>query len=350
MNLVSGGRDPRRSQDLGEAPDQVDPPHPGSHGSPMRSPFAAFFAVSNRLPPSAGDSFPLFESPATSAAPPSGADVCCGAASGTDSARTRKSRSGMKAVVWRGRQKIAVEDVPPPQIQESTDAIIRVTSTGICGSDLHLYGPLWPVMKSGDIIGHEAMGIVESVGSGVVRSAPATGWSSRSTSHAAHVRRVCATLLPVPKKRPQTFSSKLNTLGRGKGASIYGYTHMFTGPSQGVKRNTSRARRPTSGRSRCPNRVLMSATYCFPTFAHRLAGSGVRGSSPGSSVAVFGLGPIGHMAARIALKTRRFQGHRRRSRSGASGIGAEMGCGDSGRDYHAQAAPDDHRDDRRRGR
>jgi threonine dehydrogenase-like Zn-dependent dehydrogenase len=73
----------------------------------------------------------------------------------------------MKAVVWHGRQDVRTETVPDPTIREPTDAIVRITSTGLCGSDLHLYSVLAPFMESGDVLGHEPMGIVEAVGSAV---------------------------------------------------------------------------------------------------------------------------------------------------------------------------------------
>jgi len=77
----------------------------------------------------------------------------------------------MKAVTWQGRKDIRVEEVPDPRIEEPTDAIIRVTTTGLCGSDLHLYDPLTPFMTPGDIVGHEPMGIVEVVGTEVTELA-----------------------------------------------------------------------------------------------------------------------------------------------------------------------------------
>ena len=73
----------------------------------------------------------------------------------------------MKAVTWQGPRKMSVEDVPDPTIQDPTDAVIEVTSTGLCGSDLHLYEPLAPFMTPGDVVGHEPMGIVREVGPGV---------------------------------------------------------------------------------------------------------------------------------------------------------------------------------------
>ena len=73
----------------------------------------------------------------------------------------------MKAVTWQGRRDIRVEEVPEPRIEQPTDAIVRITSTGLCGSDLHLYDPLTPFMTPGDVVGHEPMGIVEEVGAEV---------------------------------------------------------------------------------------------------------------------------------------------------------------------------------------
>ena len=73
----------------------------------------------------------------------------------------------MKAVTWQGARDIRVEEVPDPIIKEPTDAIIRVTTTGLCGSDLHLYEPLAPFMSPGDVVGHEPMGVVEEIGSAV---------------------------------------------------------------------------------------------------------------------------------------------------------------------------------------
>jgi len=70
----------------------------------------------------------------------------------------------MKAVTWQGTGRVEVEDVPEPRIRERTDAVVRITSTAICGSDLHLYEVLGPYLKPGDVLGHEPMGVVEEVG------------------------------------------------------------------------------------------------------------------------------------------------------------------------------------------
>lgn len=75
----------------------------------------------------------------------------------------------MKALVWHGQRDVRYETVPDPRIEEPTDAVIRVTSSGLCGSDLHLYEVMAPFMTEGDVLGHEPMGVVEEVGSDVSR-------------------------------------------------------------------------------------------------------------------------------------------------------------------------------------
>ena len=73
----------------------------------------------------------------------------------------------MRAVTWHGRHDVRVDTVPDPTIKEPTDVIVQITSTGICGSDLHLYSVLGPFLEAGDILGHEPMGVVAEVGSEV---------------------------------------------------------------------------------------------------------------------------------------------------------------------------------------
>src|SRR5438067_6749842 len=78
----------------------------------------------------------------------------------------------MKAVTWHGKRDVRVESVPEPHLQDDTDAIVRVTSTAICGSDLHLYELFGAFLEKGDVLGHEAMGIVEEVGPAVTHIEP----------------------------------------------------------------------------------------------------------------------------------------------------------------------------------
>ena len=78
----------------------------------------------------------------------------------------------MKAAVWHGRRDVRVEEVPDPRMEAPNDAIVRITSSGLCGSDLHLYEVLGPFMRPGDVLGHEPMGVVEEVGTGITNLVP----------------------------------------------------------------------------------------------------------------------------------------------------------------------------------
>lgn len=93
----------------------------------------------------------------------------------------------MKAVVWHGKEDVRVDEVPDPAIQEPTDAIVRITTTGLCGSDLHTSTANWD-RWGGDIIGHEPMGIVEEVGSEVTHIAPGDRVVRRNLGTSSHSR------------------------------------------------------------------------------------------------------------------------------------------------------------------
>ena len=87
--------------------------------------------------------------------------------SGGTAPAEKRGADSMKALTWHGKRDVRVDNVPDPVIKDPTDAIIQVTSTGICGSDLHLYEVFGPFLGEGDILGHEPMGVVEEVGPGV---------------------------------------------------------------------------------------------------------------------------------------------------------------------------------------
>ena len=125
----------------------------------------------------------------------------------------------MKAVTWQGKRDVRVENVPDPKIQEPTDAVIRITSTGLCGSDLHLYEVLTPFMTPGDILGHEPMGIVEEVGAGV----PDLAAGDRVVvpfQIACGDCWMCLTGLPTQCETTQVTSE-------GMGAALFGYTRLY---------------------------------------------------------------------------------------------------------------------------
>src|SRR4051812_49701382 len=125
----------------------------------------------------------------------------------------------MKAVTWHGKRDVRVDTVPDPSIQHPTDAIVRITSTGICGSDLHLYEVLGPFMGEGDVLGHEPMGIVEEVGSEVT-----------------HIAKGDRVVIPFNISCGSCFmcdhglqSQCETTQNRdtGMGASLFGYTKLY---------------------------------------------------------------------------------------------------------------------------
>ena len=103
----------------------------------------------------------------------------------------------MKALTWQGTTEGHVEEVPDPVLEKPTDAIVKITSTAICGSDLHLYELFGPYLDAGDILGHEPMGVVVEVGAAVTHSPSATASSSRSTSPAALLHVQARAAVPV---------------------------------------------------------------------------------------------------------------------------------------------------------
>jgi threonine dehydrogenase-like Zn-dependent dehydrogenase len=125
----------------------------------------------------------------------------------------------MKAVTWHGNEDVRVDTVPDAEIEQSTDAVIRVTSSGICGSDLHLYGVLGAFLVEGDILGHEPMGIVEAVGADVTHIAPGDRVVIPFNISCGHCF-MC----------DRGFQSQCETTQvheQGTGAALFGYTKLY---------------------------------------------------------------------------------------------------------------------------
>jgi threonine dehydrogenase-like Zn-dependent dehydrogenase len=125
----------------------------------------------------------------------------------------------MKALVWHGKRDVRVDNVPDPTIREPTDAIVRITSTAICGSDLHLYEVLEPFMEEGDILGHEPIGVVEEVGPEVTDLSPGDRVVipfQISCGHCFMCERGFQTQCETTQVRDQ-----------GMGAAIFGYTKLY---------------------------------------------------------------------------------------------------------------------------
>ncbi len=198
----------------------------------------------------------------------------------------------MKAVAWHGKRDVRVDTVPDPKIEEPTDAIVRITSSGICGSDLHLYEVLGMFMTEGDILGHEPMGIVEEVGSGV--------------SHIAKGDRV---VIPFNIScghcwmcERQLFSQCETTQVHEyeKGAAFLGYTKLY-GQVPGGQAEFLRVPQAQFGPIKVPHE-LPDERYVYLSDVLPTAWQAVEYAQipDGGTVAVFGLGPIGQMSARIA--------------------------------------------------
>ncbi|MGX5211331.1 zinc-dependent alcohol dehydrogenase [Streptomyces violaceus] len=198
----------------------------------------------------------------------------------------------MRAVTWQGKRDVRVEDVPDPTIQEPTDAVIRITSTGLCGSDLHLYEVLTPFMTPGDILGHEPMGIVEEVGAGV----PDLQAGDRVVvpfQIACGSCWMCLTGLPTQCETTQVS-------GEGMGAALFGYTRLY-GAVPGAQAEYLRVPQAQFGPIKVPEGPpddrFVYLSDVLPTAWQAVAYADV---PQGGSVAVLGLGPIGDMACRVA--------------------------------------------------
>jgi threonine dehydrogenase-like Zn-dependent dehydrogenase len=198
----------------------------------------------------------------------------------------------MKAVVWHGDEDVRVDSVDDPRIEEPTDAIVRITSTAICGSDLHLYGAKVPGMKSGDILGHEPMGIVEEVGADVTQIAPGDRVVVPFNISCGHCF-MCGQGLFSQCETTQNLDGK-------RGASLYGYTHMYGGVPGG------QAEYLLCKQAQCgpvkvpegpPDERFLYLSDVLPTAWQAVT---YADTPKGGTLAVFGLGPIGLMCVSIA--------------------------------------------------
>ncbi len=198
----------------------------------------------------------------------------------------------MKALTWQGNRDVRVETVPDPVIEQPTDVLIRVTSSGICGSDLHLYEVLGAFLDPGDVLGHEPMGIVEEVGAEV--------------SHVAKGDRV---VIPFNVSCGHCFmcgqglQSQCETTQvheYGTGASLLGYTKLY-GQVPGGQAEYLRVPQGHYGAIKVPEGPpddrFVYLSDVLPTAWQAVEYADV---PDGGSVLVLGLGPIGEMSTRIA--------------------------------------------------
>jgi threonine dehydrogenase-like Zn-dependent dehydrogenase len=198
----------------------------------------------------------------------------------------------MKAVAWHGKRDVRVDIVPDPIIEEPTDAIVRITSTGICGSDLHLYEVLGPFMGEGDILGHEPMGIVEEVGSEVTHIAKGDRVVIPFNISCGH----CFMCDHGLQSQCETTQVK----DEGMGAALFGYTKLY-GEVPGGQAEFLRVPQAQYGPIKVPegppDERFVYLSDVLPTAWQAVEYANI---PEGGSVAVFGLGPIGDMSTRIA--------------------------------------------------
>ena len=197
----------------------------------------------------------------------------------------------MKALTWQGKRSVSVEEVPDPRIQEPTDAIVRITSTAICGSDLHLYEVLTPFMDKGDIIGHEPMGIVEEVGSAVTQI--------KAGDRVVIPFNVSCGHCFMCKQGLQSQCETTQVREYNSGAGFLGYSRLY-GSVPGGQAEFLRVPHADYGPIKVPN-TGEDERYLYLSDVVPTAWQAVQYAAPpqGGSLAVLGLGPIGQMSARI---------------------------------------------------
>jgi threonine dehydrogenase-like Zn-dependent dehydrogenase len=198
----------------------------------------------------------------------------------------------MRALTFHGKRDVRVDTVPDPAIQDPTDAVVRVTSTAICGSDLHLYEVLGMFIDEGDVLGHEPMGIVEEVGAEVTHVQP-------GDRVVVPFNISCGSCWMCDR---QLFAQCETTQVReqDKGAALFGYTKLY-GQVPGGQAELLRVPQAHFGPIKVPegppDERFLFLSDVLPTSWQAFEFAAV---PPGGSIVVFGLGPIGQMTARIA--------------------------------------------------
>lgn len=198
----------------------------------------------------------------------------------------------MRALTWHGTRDVRIDTVPDPKIEHPTDAIVRVTSSGICGSDLHLYEVMGPFIDEGDILGHEPMGIVEEVGVDVENIAAGDRVVVPFNVSCGHCW-MCDHGL-------QSQCETTQVREYGMGATLLGYTKLY-GQVAGGQAEYLRVPQAQYGPIKVPegppDERFVYLSDVLPTAWQAVEYANV---PQGGSVAVFGLGPIGQMTARVA--------------------------------------------------
>ncbi|PPF55833.1 glutathione-dependent formaldehyde dehydrogenase [Clavibacter michiganensis] len=197
----------------------------------------------------------------------------------------------MKALTWQGIHDVEVQDVADPRIEHDTDAVIRITSTAICGSDLHLYEVFGPFLDKGDVLGHENMGVVEEVGAGVTR----VKVGDRVVVPFVIACRDCF----MCDRGLFTQCETTQVRAQGSGASLYGFSELYGSVPGG---QAERLRMPLADANAIVvGTELPDERYLFLSDILPTAWQGVQYAAvpEGGTLGVMGLGPVGQFAARI---------------------------------------------------
>ncbi len=205
----------------------------------------------------------------------------------------------MKALCWHGKGDVRVDNVPDPKIQDPRDAIVRITRSGICGSDLHLLNGFVPTMEKGDILGHEPMGVVEEVGRGVSNLkkgdrvvVPFTIACGSCYFCQKTLYSCCDTSNP---------NAKLAAKAMGHSPSgLFGFSHMlggFAGGQAEYLRVPYADIGPLKIESDLPDDKVLFLSDIFPTGYMAAENAGIE---PGDTVAIWGCGPVAQFAIQSA--------------------------------------------------
>jgi len=198
----------------------------------------------------------------------------------------------MKAVVWHGKEDVRVDEVPDPDLRRPDDAIVRITSTAICGSDLHLYSKLSVTLLEGDILGHEPMGVVEEVGPAVTAIRP-------GDRVVIPFNVACGRCFMCERGLQSQCETTQQRRWR-RGAALLGYTHLYGGVPGG-QAEYLRVPFANYGPIKVPNgppdERFLFLSDVLPTAWQAVVYADVPREG---TLAVFGLGPIGQMCVRVA--------------------------------------------------
>lgn len=206
----------------------------------------------------------------------------------------------MRALTYHGSKDVRVETVPDPVIQHSDDIILRVTATAICGSDLHLYRGKIPMVKDGDILGHEFMGIVEETGSTVTNVSKGDRVIIPFVIACGHCFFCAKNLYAACENTNPGRGASLNKKDAKPPAALFGYSHLYGGVPGG-QAELVRVPRGNVGPFKVPGTLadeqVLFLTDILPTGFQAVLNAEVM---PGAKIAIFGAGPVGLMAAACA--------------------------------------------------